>query len=162
MIEEYSINENMSDLDLIFHSVSKENVVRQNIDTTNLILENLRKNTTKSRRKLMITFDGYDNDKREVYEIDEIRKYVAKIFEKNYDLFYYLTSLDNNDSIILACIGNLMNIKYDNYNRIKLIIDTPDDIRTKIANGILTACKFNVKVAEEIVKKLFNCDNEEV
>ena len=46
MIEEYSINENMSDLDLIFHSVSKENVVRQNIDTTNLILENLRKNTT--------------------------------------------------------------------------------------------------------------------
>ena len=110
MIEEYSINENMSDLDLIFHSVSKENVVRQNIDTTNLILENLRKNTTKSKKKLMITFDGYDNDKREVYEIDEIRKYVKKVFEKNHDLFYYLTSLVNNDSIILACLGNLTNI----------------------------------------------------
>ena len=46
----------------------------------NLILENLRKNTTKSKKKLMITFDGYDNDKREVYEIDEIRKYVKKVF----------------------------------------------------------------------------------
>ena len=162
MFKKFTINENLSDLDLIFHSVSKNEVISNDIETLNSVLAQLRANKEKSRRKLMITFDGYDNDKREVYEIDEIRKYVAKIFEKNYDLFYYLTSLDNNDSIILACIGNLMNIKYDNYNRIKLIIDTPDDIRTKIANGILTACKFNVKVAEEIVKKLFNCDNEEV
>ena len=28
----------------------------------------------------MITFDGYDKDKREVYEIEEIRKYVKKVF----------------------------------------------------------------------------------
>lgn len=162
MIEEYSINENMSDLDLIFHSVSKENVVRQNIDTTNLILENLRKNTTKSKKKLMITFDGYDNDKREVYEIDEIRKYVKKVFEKNHDLFYYLTSLVNNDSIILACLGNLTNIRFDKYDKTMLKIDTTDEIRRKIISGVLDASKLDEKVAKEIIKNLFNYDSWEV
>lgn len=160
MFEKFTINEKLSDFDLIFHSVSKNEIISKDMETLNSVLAQLRANKEKSRRKLMITFDGYDNDKREVYEIDEIRKYVAKVFDENYDLFYYLTLLDNNASIILACIGNITNIKYDNYNRIKLIIDTPDNIRMKIVNGILTACKFNVEVAKEILKKLFNYDKE--
>lgn len=162
MIEEYRINENLSDLDLIFHSVSKEKVVKKEIDATNLILEHLRKNSDKSRKKLMITFDGYDNDKREVYEIDEIRKYVAKVFEQNHDLFYYLTSLANNDAILLACLGNLCNIRFDNYNKTMLKIDTPDEIRRKIISGVLDASKLDEKVAKEIIKNLFNYDSWEV
>lgn len=159
MIEEYRINENLSDLDLIFHSVSKEKVVKKEIDATNLILEHLRKNSDKSRKKLMITFDGYDNDKREVYEIDEIKKYVAKVFEQNHDLFYYLTSLANNDSILLACLGDLSNIRFDNYNKTMLKIDTPDEIRRKIISGVLDASKLDEKVAKEIIKNLFNYDS---
>lgn len=162
MYEEFSINENMSDLDLIFHSVSKKEVIKQDIETTNLILAHLRKNSSKSKKKLMITFDGYDNDKREVYEIEEIRKYVAKVFEQNHDLFYYLTSLINNDSIILACLGNLTNIRFNNSNKTLLGIETPDEIRRKIINGVLDASNLNEKEAKEIIKNLFNYDSWEV
>ena len=162
MIEEYRINENLSDLDLIFHSVSKERVVKKEIESTNLILEHLRKNTIKSRKKLMITFDGYDNDKREVYEIDEIRKYVQKVFEQNNDLFYYITSLANNNSILLACLGDLTNIRIDNYNKTMLKIDTPDEVRRKIMSGVLDASKLDEKVTKQIIKELFNYDSWEV
>ena len=162
MFKKFTINENLSDLDLIFHSVSKKKVISKDIETLNSVLAQLRANKEKSRRKLMITFDGYDNDKREVYEIEEIRKYVKKVFEKNHDLFYYLTSLANNDSILLACLGNLTNIRFDKYNKTMLKIDTPDEIRRKIINGVLDASKLNEKVAKEIIKNLFNYDSWEV
>ena len=96
----------MNFFDLIIHSVNKSEVINKNTNTLNRVLKSLRKDLIKSYCKIMIIFDGYDNDQREIYEIKEIRDYVRKLFDENNDLFYFITKMGSLNKVILACISD--------------------------------------------------------
>jgi len=48
-----------------------------------------RENVIKGREKIAISFGGYDNDPRELYEITEVRKYVSTLDGAFPYLFYF-------------------------------------------------------------------------
>ena len=101
----------MNFFDFIIHSVTKKEVLKKDIFALNQILKSLRDDLTKSYGKAMIIFDGYDNDQREIYEIQEIREYVKKLFDENNDLFYFITKMGSLNKVILACISDFQQIK---------------------------------------------------
>ena len=101
----------MNFFDFIIHSVTKKEVLKKDIFALNQILKSLRKDLIKSYGKAMIIFDGYDNDQREIYEIQEIREYVKKLFNENNDLFYFITKIGSLNKVILACISDFQQIK---------------------------------------------------
>ena len=101
----------MNFFDFIIHSVTKKEVLKKDIFALNRILKSLRDDLTKSYGKTMIIFDGYDNDQREIYEIQEIREYVKKLFDENNDLFYFITKIGSLNKVILACISDFQQIK---------------------------------------------------
>lgn len=83
----------------------------------------------------MLTFDGYNDDKREIYMISEIREFVKYIYTKYNFLFYFLTALDNNRSIVYACINDYKAIQNNNDVFLKIIYN--EDIRKKTIYSML-------------------------
>lgn len=92
--------------DIILYAVSKLEIENKDLQRLSNSLEILKQAGKDAKGKLFLTFDGYDNDEREVYMIPEIRSFVKTIWEKYKYLFYFLTAFDNNRSIIFACINN--------------------------------------------------------
>ena len=45
--------------------------------------------TLHCQRKINISFDGYDDDPRELFEIDEVKQYVALLDEALPELFFF-------------------------------------------------------------------------
>lgn len=147
--------ENFSNYTGIVYLISKEKILNKDTTNINMILKKLRKDVKNSCGKLAILFEGYDFDKREIYEIKEIREYVRNIFLENEDLFYYLTSFDRNCNVILACISDYEQIKTK--DSIIVFVRNNSDIilKNKIIKGIITCCGSNLELVEEITKKLF-------
>lgn len=145
-----------NNLDLILHSVTKEEIITQDIKRINEYLRRLRANLLNSCGKMMITFDGYDNDAREVYEIEEIRNYVKKLFNKNKDLFYYITTIDQNNKLILACLSNFRQIKIENCDIVTLEIETKVSLRKQIIQGVLSCENNNIMNTNKVLENLFN------
>ena len=82
--------------ELLFYSVSKREVTNKDYKRIINSLDILKDAGKEAKSKLFLVFDGYDNDKREIYEIPEIRDFVKYIYDKYKYLFYFLTTLDNN------------------------------------------------------------------
>ena len=98
-------SEGIKKANLIVYSIHKDDLIERRFSKFENILENLKLAGKDARGKLFLTFDGYDNDSREIYLIPEIRAFVKYFYDKCNYLFYFLTSLDNNRSIIFACIN---------------------------------------------------------
>ena len=151
-----NVNEiSIENIELLVHSISKEEIKTQNIKRINKCIEKLRETISKSYSKLMIVFDGYNNDSREVYEIEEIRKYVSKLFNENEDLFYFLTNIGQNNKILLICMSDFHKIK----NRDSITVDTEYKINSmlkdRIFKGILTHVKNDNRKLNTILENLF-------
>jgi len=58
-------------------------------------------------RSLTISFDGYDDDKRMVFEIPEIRKYVSELFERVPHLLFHIDSFNQSDQMLIMCISDI-------------------------------------------------------
>lgn len=84
----------------ITHKEILEMDFRRLIEAKNSFLET-HKNNSSSR--LYVTFDGYNDDPRELYEIEEVRKYILHAFCMNAELFYYLH--EDTQDIVLASIA---------------------------------------------------------
>lgn len=146
---------NFSNYTGIVYSISQEKIINKDITNINRILKKLRKDVENSCGKLAILFEGYDFDNREIYEINEIREYITKVFSENEDLFYYLTSFDRNCNVILACISDYKQIKRKDAI-IVFVKNNPDIIlKNRIIKGITACCGNNLKLIEEIINKLF-------
>ena len=137
-----NINE-VKNADIIFFSVSKRELLNKDytrIENNIRVLNNAGK---LAKGKIMLTFDGFDFDKREIYEIPEIREYVKNVWDKCKHIFYFLTALDNNRSIIFACLNN-----FECFSRIgdiirQLHIIFDEEIKNETIDGML---KFGLKI----------------
>lgn len=79
----------------------------------------------------MLTFDGYDSDRREIYMIPEIREFVKHIYDKYNYIFYFLTTLDNNRNVIYACINDFKSLQNKSNNITSLEIIFNQNTREK-------------------------------
>lgn len=143
----------MNFFDLIIHSVNKSEVIKKDTNTLNRVLKSLRKDLIKSYCKIMIIFDGYDNDQREIYEIREIRDYVRKLFDENNDLFYFITKMGSLNKVILACISDFQQIKTIGREDVIVGYEVSKEVKGKILNALSMYPAKNVK---ELISYLFN------
>lgn len=129
--------------DLIFVSIARTDVENKNISTLVKILDLFKKAKHKGQRKLYLTFEGYIEDKREIYEIKEIRQYILKVFKKYDCLFYFLTGDDFINQFMLQCL-----CKYSITNHI-VTINMAGNIETicKVSRGI---SNFSKSISKEI------------
>lgn len=95
---------NPNDFDCIVFLIPKSVVEEQDLDFMLSGLQKLIKNEEtirKSKNKVTIGFDGYDDDPREVYDIDEIRSYIQDVSLKFPYWFYFCNTKDHSLWIIL-------------------------------------------------------------
>ena len=85
----------------------------------------------------MLTFNGFDDDKREIYEIKEIREYVKNIYKKYKYMFYFLTNIDNNRSVIFACLNDYYSEYNDTRKKVQLAIVCDEELRKEIIENTL-------------------------
>lgn len=115
----------------IMVSISKEEVVSLNLNRVSYLFNIMKELKTNAYRKLIITFDGFDDTPEEVYEIQSIRKYMFRLFFNYPYMFYYISTFDLNMKILLACIGDVIKkvkIKDDYAQNIKDVIFRNKDI----------------------------------
>lgn len=114
------------------YSVSKREIISKNFERLRKNLEVLKKAGKDAKGKLYLTFEGYEDDEREIYMIPEIRDFVKNIWEEYKYLFYFLTSFDNNKAIIFACINDFK--AYQNNNTgitgLKIVYDEEVKLQT--------------------------------
>ena len=138
---------------LLVYSVSKREVMNKDYKRIISSLDILKKAGKESKRKLCLSFDGYDNDKREIYEIPEIREFVKYIYDNYKYLFYFLTLIDNNRNVIYACINDLEVIhRNDEYN-VKYRIIPNQKIKQDTVNAML---EYAIQIGEtEMQEEIF-------
>lgn len=124
--------EQVKESDIILYAVSKLEVENKDLQRLSNCLEILKQAGKDAKGKLFLTFDGYDNDEREVYMIPEIRSFVKTIWEKYKYLFYFLTAFDDNRSIIFACINNFEALQNKDTGVVKLQIIYNQDTNLQV------------------------------
>lgn len=135
--EEIRNVEQVKNATILVYAVSKEEIINKKYTRLLNSLNILKLSGKHAKEKLMLTFDGYDDDKREIYMIPEVREYVKYIYEKYNYIFYFLTSLDNNRSIIYACINDFRSIQNKNENFTRLEIISNKETRNKTVDAML-------------------------
>lgn len=85
-------------------AVTKGEILSDKFVTIDTFIRELKKYGQRAKGKLMLTFSGYDDVPYEVFEIEEVRNYMARVFERYPFIFYFLTDLDMNNKTILACL----------------------------------------------------------
>jgi len=124
-------------LDMIFYPISKDEIINKDYTRILKTLEILKKAGKDAKGKLWLTFDGYENDPREIYEIDEIRDFVRYIYNQYNFIFYFLTHLDNNRAVIFACINDFRSSKKNGEPNVNLEIIFDENIKQKTVNAIV-------------------------
>ena len=143
----------VKEANLFFFSVSKKEVTNKDYKRIINSLEILKEAGREAKRKLFLVFDGYNDDKREIYEIPEIRDFVKDIYNKYKYLFYFLTTLDNNRSIIYACINNIEIIHNNNNPIVKFRIILNKEIERETTNAML---EYGTQIGEtEMQREIF-------
>jgi hypothetical protein len=92
---------------LVYYSIPKRDVLGMDFSRIDRNMGAFKECRKHGKGKLLMTFAGFDDDPSEVFEIMEIRKYVGELVNKHPYLFYFLTDIDNNNQLILACLSDI-------------------------------------------------------
>lgn len=90
---------------IVMLGVPREAVERGHVETYLREFEKYGKR--KMRSQVMLVFDGYDFDPRELYQIPEVRKWVNRLLTNVPHLFYFLTPENYNIRIVYLCLVEL-------------------------------------------------------
>lgn len=146
---------------IIVRVVTKEEIINKDIEDINVVLQEFRTNAKNSKGRLLIIYDGYNEDTREIFEIDEIRQFVSKLFKENNDLFYFLSDIQGNAVMTMACLGKVEQKKIYDSTHMSIELELEDEVRHDIMNGMISICDDD-KEAKKLVKELFGYDSWEV
>lgn len=97
-------------LDLVGVSVGIDEVKKVKFDTIEAGLKLARKEGVNLRGKIMLTIDGYENKKEELYEFPKVQHYCRRVFDKFPYIFYYLSDIHNSNSIFLASLCDTVSV----------------------------------------------------
>ena len=121
---QWELNEHIKESQLVLLNVSREEIEAQDISGFTKLLERLTINDdmiSKARGKISFMIDGYNSDKREIYEIAEIRSWTKKVIP----VFRYCGYFLNMDISLRKLAGLRMlhfcyvDVKVINYDNIE-------------------------------------------
>lgn len=107
----------------------------------------------KMRGRVIVSFQGYDSDPREIYQIPEVRKWVARIIKHVPHLFYFLSSEGYDIRLVFFCIANIHSHVGDKTN-IQM-----DGVKEKIEKITKDAVFYSRKVGDPISVQLQLANN---
>ena len=110
------------------------------------LVNRLRESGKELKSRLIISFNGYETDPREVFHIPEIRRWVKSIYKQVPHLFYFLASdLEGMKPIFLCLADTSYTVRVENSSRLSSVIIEADKLVKEI---VLNALKFSVKMNE--------------
>lgn len=152
-IENINNTEEIKKATLLCYSISKREIIQKDYSRIFKFFDKLTKAGIYAKEKIHISFGGYDNDKREIYEIPEIREYVKNVCDKYGYLFYFINQIDNNRSLIFACLCDFKSIHINGSNKVNLEIIYNNEINKHIENSMI---EFGKKIDDlENSKRIF-------
>lgn len=92
--------------DITMLGVDREAVERGHLQSYLREFEKLSKKKGAFRSRIIMTFNGYDFDPREVYQIPEIRKWTSRLLTNVPHLFYFLSSEAYCIRIFFLCLAD--------------------------------------------------------
>jgi len=142
--------------DTVVVNISRHETNCKDLARFKKILRKFNETGANARGKMMLLFTGYENDHKEIYEIQAIRGWVAKAFNYCPYLFYFLTDAMQNNSCILACLGDCtkalhmpfgepktvpeylsLGLSYEELPKATLMLSLTDEVSERVANGIM-------------------------
>ena len=92
---------------LHWYAIEKKEVVNKNFIGINKLIKSMEMMGKESRQSINLTFSDYDDVADEIFEIDEIRKFVKVLLQKHPNIFYYLSqNLTNCLQNIILCYAD--------------------------------------------------------
>lgn len=92
---------------LFFYSIDKKEVKKKDFKRLDEAIKFFETAGVDARGKLIITFSGYMDNPLEIYQINEIRDYVKKLYQKHSNLFYFLSDYMTANQYIWLCLCNI-------------------------------------------------------
>lgn len=92
--------------DITMLGVDREAVERGHLQAYLREFEKLAKKKSAFRSRIILTFNDYDFDPREVYQIQEIRKWTSRLLTNVPHLFYFLSSEGYCIRIFFLCLAD--------------------------------------------------------
>lgn len=100
----------------IFHlPIEKDDVLRMSFKEIKKIHEVFMEFKDSLYQRLTISISGYDNDPRELYEIEEVKKYIKKMIKKYPTLLYFLNFEITHDFMFSCLAENVTDFKKEKY-----------------------------------------------
>lgn len=125
----------------IIHCVTRKHVEAGEYGPVLRTIETLEAVGRTARGKLMLVFDGYNDAPEEIYEIPEIRAWVAGLAEKKPHLFYFLAQEKQNLQVVLACIAQVKKLRRSGSEEVLLDVVVSDELRQKLGRAITAYCR---------------------
>lgn len=109
--EHWAFNNELASVGVIFYAIDKDDIKRCDTRYFLQFIERLCINDNlceKVQGKLEIMVDGYNHDKRELYEISEVRKWFKKADKSNVAWFYFCNTVPPSFglTIYFMCVSN--------------------------------------------------------
>jgi hypothetical protein len=120
-------------VDFLAVVVDRQDVERLYVDTTLGVLQRLlqdRRTVVSFRARLDIAFAGYDDDVRELHEIDEVRKFLGHL-DKKFPFWFYFLNLHSGTLVMIL----LSLCRYSRNSDGTFVIDQADQERFFVEHG---------------------------
>jgi hypothetical protein len=152
---------NSNEHDLILCEISRHDIELFDFENILTVLNKLKEEPANYVGKFAFIVSGYDNDKREIYEIPEIRSYFAFLDRTfPYWLFFFNLNLPTNQSPLMLLISCLMDVEvlYEESDKKKFIkVDMPQ--LTEFIQSHLPYFNEMIDkagISEEVEEQIFN------
>jgi hypothetical protein len=116
--------------------VSRQEIDRCNTSGVSIILESFVPYLLeRNRNRVQIKVCGFGNDKRELFDIPEVRKYFRKLFDDNPGLFYWIDI----NSYMFVFLSLML---FEPYRVNAQVTLTPQDLQSYLVAGFLGLNEF--------------------
>lgn len=141
--------------DSIILVITRHEVKSMNLSRARQTLKTFEDVGKHGRNKLMISFLGYEYSSKEVYEIEEIKNYVNKLFNEFPHIFYFLSDINGSRTVFLLCLCNKIKTKKTSPFSVNVFAAFPGHLTRRIIDGILD---YGAKIGEskEILSEIID------
>ncbi|MFW5434374.1 hypothetical protein [Paenibacillus apiarius] len=91
--------------DVVMLGVDREAVERGHLQSYLREFEKLSKKKGEFRSRIIMSYNGYDFDPREVYQIPEVRKWASRLLTNVPHLFYFISKEAYSIRVIFLCLA---------------------------------------------------------
>lgn len=148
----------VKNMDLVFFSVTREEIINKSYKRLLDTLEVLKKSGKYGRNKLLLNIDGYNNDSREIYMIPEVRDFIQGIWKECKFFLYFVSDIGGTRDVFVACLNEYISHKYVGMKETILEVNYNKFVMQETVDAII---RYGMQVndydeAFKIAKKLVN------